>query len=44
MSLPDNYVIAIWGINAGTGIITNFKETAKNTVNGVQVIVEEPIV
>ena len=44
ISVPSNYVIAVWGIDEGTGNVTKFKEAAKSAVNGAQVIVEEPIV
>ena len=44
ISVPRNYVIAVWGIDEGTGTVTKFKEAAKNAVNGAQVIVDEPII
>ena len=44
MKAPGNYVIAVWGINENTNIVSKFKIKVLNTVNGATVAVEEPIV
>ena len=42
--VPGNYVIAVWGIDESGGIISLFKQKLLASVDGAQIIVDEPIV
>ena len=44
ISAPGNYVIAVWGIDKGTGIISAFKNKVQGTIDGAVIAVSEPIV
>ena len=44
MSAPGGYIIAVWGINEGTGNVDTFKQKVLSAVSGSAVISEEPIV
>ncbi len=42
--VSDNYVISIWGIDDGDGIVSLFKEKLREAFSDVQIVVDEPIV
>lgn len=44
MSAPGGYIIAVWGINEGTGTVSAFKQKVLASISGSAVIAEEPIV
>jgi len=44
ISAPGNYVIAVWGIDNDTGVVTTFKNNVLNSISGASVLIEEPIV
>ena len=44
ISAPGNYIIALWGIDDGTGVVTTFKNKVLNTIDGAKVEVNEPII
>lgn len=41
---PENYVISVWGIDEGSGTVSLFKQKLTAAIDGVQIVVDEPIV
>ncbi len=40
----ENYVIAVWGIDEGDGIVSHFKQKLEEALENVQIVVNETIV
>ena len=44
ITAPGNYVIAVWGIEKDTGVVSTFKNKVMSAIEGSSVVVDEPIV
>ncbi len=42
--VSENYVIAVWGIDEGDGIVSRFKQKLEETFSDIQIVVNETIV